>query len=341
MMNTKEPVLAITMGEPAGIGGEILLKAWQALQKDGPAFVAIDDPARLRGIASRLNINVPVREVADPTEAARAFADALPVLALGAAVAAVAGEPSAATAPSVIASIERAVALALAGSVGGVVTNPIQKSVLYDAGFSFPGHTEFIGALTGVAFDPVMMLTARGLRVVPVTIHVSLLTAIRLLTSDLIVDRARRTAAALAQDFGVARPRLAILGLNPHAGENGSMGTEDRDIVAPAIARLRAEGIEAFGPLPPDTAFSEHARTSYDAAICMYHDQGLIPVKTLDMNGGVNVTLGLPIVRTSPDHGTALDIAGKGVANPGSLIAAIRLAADVARRRTHASEENI
>ena len=338
-MNTKEPVLAITMGEPAGIGGEILLKAWQALQKGGPAFVAIDDPARLRGIASRLSIEVPVRQVADPAEAARAFADALPVLALGTAVAAVAGEPSAATAPSVIASIERAVSLALAGSVSGVVTNPIQKSVLYEAGFSFPGHTEFIGSLTGADFEPVMMLTARDLRVAPVTIHVSLRTAIRLLTSDLIVDRARRTAAALMQDFGIPQPRLAILGLNPHAGEKGSMGTEDQQIIAPAIARLRAEGINAFGPLPPDAAFSDHARKAYDAAICMYHDQALIPVKTLDMNGGVNITLGLPIVRTSPDHGTALDIAGRGVANPDSIVAAIVLAAEVARKRAAAKEK--
>lgn len=305
--------LALTMGDPAGIGGEITLKAWRALRHTGPVFVAIDDPARLRAIDAA----VPLRPVATAAEAAGAFAVALPVL------------PEAGGA---VASIERAAALALAGEVGGVVTNPINKSVLYAAGFAYPGHTEFLAALTGGAM-PVMMLACPALRVVPVTIHLSLRDALAALTTVLIVDTARITHAALRRDFGIDAPRLALAGVNPHAGEGGALGAEDAAIVAPAVAALRAEGIDATGPWPPDTMFTADARARYDVALGMYHDQVLIPLKTLDMHNGVNVTLGLPIVRTSPDHGTAYDIAGRGIADPSSLIAAIRMAAELAAAR--------
>ena len=308
--------LALTMGDPAGIGGEITLKAWRALRHTGPAFVAIDDPARLHAIDAA----VPLRPVATAADAAAAFAAALPVL------------PEAGGA---VASIERAAALALSGEVGGVVTNPINKSVLYAAGFAYPGHTEFLSALTGGAM-PVMMLACPALRVVPVTIHLSLRDALAALTTALIVDTARITHAALRCDFGIDAPRLALAGVNPHAGEGGALGGEDAAIVAPAVAALRAEGIDATGPWPPDTMFTADARARYDVALGMYHDQVLIPLKTLDMHNGVNVTLGLPIVRTSPDHGTAYDIAGRGIADPSSLIAAIRMAATLAATRARA-----
>ena len=217
------------------------------------------------------------------------------------------------------------------GEGGAVVTNPISKAVLYAAGFPHPGHTEFLGELTGGT--PVMMLACPQLRVVPVTIHVSLRRALEGVTTEAILATARATAAALRRDFGIASPRLAVAGLNPHAGEQGAMGDEEIRVIAPAIAALQAEGILATGPYPPDTMFTDAARPGYDAAICMYHDQALIPLKTLDMAGGVNVTLGLPIIRTSPDHGTAFGIAGQGVADPGSLVAALRMAAELAERR--------
>ncbi|MBX6374865.1 MAG: 4-hydroxythreonine-4-phosphate dehydrogenase PdxA, partial [Acetobacteraceae bacterium] len=245
------------------------------------------------------------------------------------------GHPNPANAPAVIAAIDEAVAFAKAGRVAGVVTNPIQKATLYAAGFPHPGHTEYLGELAGIPGQPpVMMLACPELRVVPVTVHEPLAHAIARLTPALIVEHAVITAEALRRDFGIAAPRLAIAGLNPHAGEDGTLGTEDRDIVAPAVAELRARGIEARGPMPPDTMFTPLARPTYDAAICLYHDQALIPIKTLDMAGGVNVTLGLSIVRTSPDHGTALDIAGQGRADPSSLIAALRMAAAIARHRS-------
>jgi 4-hydroxythreonine-4-phosphate dehydrogenase len=214
-----------------------------------------------------------------------------------------------------------------------MVTNPINKAALYDAGFAYPGHTEFLAELTGAQGRQIMMLASPDLRVVPVTVHASLSRSIAMLTTDAIVAAAQTTAAALQRDFGIARPRLAIAGLNPHAGEQGALGDEETTIIGPAIAALRAAGIDVSGPWSPDTMFTATARSRYDAAICMYHDQALIPLKTLDMDRGVNVTLGLPIVRTSPDHGTAYDIAGKGVANPASLIAAIELAALLATRR--------
>jgi len=322
-------MLALTMGEPAGIGAEISAKAWHALRTTGPAFLLIDDAARITG--------APVERVTTPDEARAAFAMALPVLHRPLPSPAMAGKPSQGTAPAVLAAIREAVELALSGAVDGVVTNPIQKSVLTAAGFPHPGHTEFLGELAGTGVPPVMMLACPQLRVVPVTVHEPLGRAIARLTPELIVEHARIAHAALIRDFGIAAPRLAVAGLNPHAGEAGTLGHEDQAIVAPAVAHLRELGIDATGPWPPDTMFTAHARPTYDAAICLYHDQALIPIKTLDMAGGVNVTLGLSIIRTSPDHGTALDIAGKGVASAESLIAALRLAAQLAEhRRTNA-----
>ena len=321
-------MLALTMGEPAGIGAEIAVKAWRALHATGPAFLLIDDAARITG--------APVARVANADEARAAFATSLPVLHRPLPVATIPGQPSVATAAAVIAAIEEAVRLANSGAVDGLVTNPIQKSVLTAAGFAHPGHTEFLGELAGTGVPPVMMLACPQLRVVPVTVHEPLRQAIARLTPELIFEHARITHAALIRDFGIVAPRLAVAGLNPHAGEAGTLGHEDQAIVAPAVATLRALGIDATGPWPPDTMFTAHARPTYDAAICLYHDQALIPIKTLDMAGGVNVTLGLSIIRTSPDHGTALDIAGRGLASAESLIAAIRLAAQLAEhRRTH------
>jgi len=313
------------MGDPAGIGGELTMRAWQMLRQGGPSFVALDDPQRLT--------DVPVARVATSDEAAAVFADALPVLPIALLEPPQPGRPSKANARAVLASIERAAALCLSGEVGGMVTNPINKAALYDAGFSYPGHTEFLAALTGAHGRQIMMLASPELRVVPVTVHASLRNSIAMLTIKAIIAAAQTTATALRRDFGIAHPRLAVAGLNPHAGEQGALGDEETTIIAPAIAALRADGIDVSGPWPPDTMFTAAARTRYDAAICMYHDQALIPLKTLDMDHGVNVTLGLPIVRTSPDHGTAYDIAGKGIANPASLIAAIRLAAELAHAR--------
>jgi 4-hydroxythreonine-4-phosphate dehydrogenase len=325
------PPIALTMGDPAGIGGELTLRAWLA-RSTAPFFV-LDDPDRLKALAVRLSLAVPIQEIASASEANAIFADALPVLPIHLAAPAPPGRPDPANAPAVIASIERATALALEGKAGAVVTNPINKAALYAAGFAHPGHTEFLAELTGVPGQEVMMLAAPALRVVPVSVHVSLRNAIALLDTARIVAAARTTAAALRRDFGIARPRLAVAGLNPHAGEQGALGREDAEIVAPAVAALRAEGIDASGPYPPDTMFTEAARATYDAAICMYHDQALIPLKTLDMHHGVNVTLGLPIVRTSPDHGTAYDIAGSGRADATSLIAALEMAGAIVAQR--------
>ncbi len=311
--------LALTIGDPAGIGPEITRAAWDALRATGPAFVLVGD-AQL-GTA-----------VASTAEAAECFPHALPVLPVALATPPHPGRPDPRNAPAVIESIERAVRLALAGEAGGVVTNPISKATLYGAGFAYPGHTEFLGALTGCA-RPVMMLANAYLRVVPVTVHVGLRRALEDLSADAIVTAARITATALREQFGVPSPRLAVAGLNPHAGEGGAMGDEEARLIVPAIRTLQAEDIAASGPWPPDTMFTPAARAGYDAAICMYHDQALIPLKTLDMASGVNVTLGLPIVRTSPDHGTAFDIAGAGRADAASLIAAIRLAGELAARR--------
>ncbi|HEX3536166.1 MAG TPA: 4-hydroxythreonine-4-phosphate dehydrogenase PdxA [Stellaceae bacterium] len=325
--------LALTMGEPAGIGGEITLQAWLRRGDKVPVFYAIDDPERLMVLAGRLGWVVPVQAIAAADEAVAVFPRALPVLPVGGRVQATPGQPDLADATLVLRAIDTAVADARAGRAAAVVTNPINKEALYRAGFRHPGHTEYLAELAGVREGAVMMLACPELRVVPVTIHLALKEAIAALTTDAIVHAGQVTDAALKRDFGVAAPRLAVAGLNPHAGEGGSLGSEDLDIVAPAIAALRQAGIDARGPLAADTMFHAAARRGYDAALCMYHDQALIPIKTIDFDGGVNVTLGLPLIRTSPDHGTGFDIAGTGKARPDSLIAALRLAAEMAARR--------
>jgi len=329
--------LALTLGDPAGVGPEICVKAWQALRGTDAAFVAIGDFQALAA-ASAAGAAV-LRRITSPHEAARVFADALPVLDLPLRAPVVAGQPSAAAAPAVIQWIETAVGLALRGDVAGVVTAPIAKAPLYAAGFKFPGHTEFLGELTAAArYDgargPIMMLTARDLRVTLVTVHVPLAQAPGRLSIEAIVNAGLVTAQALRRDFGIAAPRIAVAGLNPHAGESGSLGREEIELVEPAVRALRDLGVDAKGPYPADSLFPEEMRARYDAAVCLYHDQALIPVKMLDFWGGVNVTLGLPIVRTSPDHGVAFDIAGRGVARADSLVAAIRLADAIARARS-------
>lgn len=324
--------LAVTMGEPAGIGGEITLKAWLGHRSRLPRFFVIDDPARLEALARRLDLAVPIRVIDGPAEVGSAFAKGLPILPRPLAGASVPGRPDPRNVAAVRASIEDAVALAKSGRAGGVVTNPIHKESLYGAGFPFPGHTEFLAALAGTGRPVAMMLACPLLRVVPVTIHASLRQAIAGLDVAAIVTAATLADEGLRRYFGIAKARLAVAGLNPHAGEGGTLGAEEVEIVAPAVAALRAKGIGAFGPLSPDAMFSARARSGYDAAICMYHDQALIPIKTLDMDGAVNVTLGLPFVRTSPDHGTALDIAGTGRASEASLVAALVMAAEMARR---------
>lgn len=321
------------MGEPAGIGGDIVLAAWVRRERRGlPPFFVVDDADRLAALASRLGFDAPVRPIAAPEAAADVFPFALPVLHRPLPVAVAPGKPSPACAGAVIGAIEAAVVLVQAGRAAAVVTNPIHKKTLYEGGFGFPGHTEHLAALAG-GVRVAMMLAGPDLKVVPVTIHVALRDAIASLTKEEIVACGRLAALSLTRDFGIPHPRLAVAGLNPHAGEGGTMGSEDIEIVAPAVAALRADDIDAFGPLPPDTMFHERARAGYDAAICMYHDQALIPLKALDFDGGVNVTLGLPFVRTSPDHGTAFDIAGSGRARPDSLEAALRMAAEIAARR--------
>jgi 4-hydroxythreonine-4-phosphate dehydrogenase len=331
--------LALTMGDPAGIGGELTLRAWLARRGGESCFVALDDPDRLRRLAGDMRLEVPIATVNAIDAVPSTFRDALPVLPIPLAVRAHPGRPDPKNATAVMASIERATALAVQGLAGAVVTNPINKAALYDAGFGYPGHTEFLAALTGAVGKQIMMLASPVLRVVPVTVHASLRHSIEMITTGRIVAAARTTEAALRQEFGIERPRLAIAGLNPHAGEQGALGDEETTIIGPAIDELRGDGMEVSGPWPPDTMFTEVARARYDVAICMYHDQALIPLKTLDMTHGVNVTLGLPIVRTSPDHGTAYDIAGKGIADPSSLLAALDLAAQLAERRRNSNSD--
>jgi 4-hydroxythreonine-4-phosphate dehydrogenase len=340
--------LAVTSGDPAGVGFDVILMAWgRRRELRLPAFYVIADPACLAARAKLLNLPVPIKAIS-PAEALSTFQTALPVVDIGLTTTSEPGHPRADNATAIISSIERCVADIRSGVARAVVTNPIAKHVLYDAGFAHPGHTEFLGELAlqwgpppalGVGeanYRPIMMLAGPELRTVPVTVHVALSEAVRRLTTELILETARIVADDLTQKFRIAEPRLAIAGLNPHAGEMGAMGREDIDIVAPAVDALRADGINAFGPLPADTLFHAEARATYDAAICMYHDQALIPVKTLAFDETVNVTLGLPFVRTSPDHGTAFGIAGTGRARPNSFCAALRLA-DAMTRQSHAA----
>jgi 4-hydroxythreonine-4-phosphate dehydrogenase len=325
--------LALTMGEPAGIGGEIALKAWLGRGEGVPPFYAVDDPGRLARLAAGLGWPVPVRPIGEPAEASEIFATALPVAPIGAALRGRPGQPDPADAAAVVGAIDAAVADVRAGRAAALVTNPIHKDTLYRAGFRHPGHTEYLAELAGCGATAIMMLVCPELRVVPVTIHLALRRVAETLTRDMIVHAGRVAAAALRRDFAIAAPVLAVAGLNPHAGEAGGLGREEIEIIEPALAELRRAGIDARGPFAADTVFHAEARRAYDAALCMYHDQALIPIKTIDFDGGVNVTLGLPFVRTSPDHGTAFAIAGTGRARPHSLIAALRLAARMAANR--------
>src|SRR6202041_2233900 len=322
--------LALTSGEPAGIGPDVTLKAW--LRRDElklPTFYWLGDAASLDRRSKALGLNVTLAE-GGPEDANDAFARALPVVSTGHAATALPGRPDDSSAGAALASIRQAVKDVMDGRASAVVTNPIAKNVLYRAGFRHPGHTEYLAELAATNTStpqPVMMLWSPALAVVPTTIHVSLREAVAQLSTDLIVTTARIVVAGLKSHFGIARPRLAVSGLNPHAGEDGSLGTEDRTIVAPAVDLLRGEGLNIRGPLPADTMFHDAARQTYDCAICMYHDQALIPIKTLAFEDAVNVTLGLPFIRTSPDHGTAFDIAAPGKQTRASLIAALHRAA--------------
>lgn len=322
--------LALTQGDPSGIGPEVTLKAWAArAERKLPPFFVIADPAHLSRVAKAIGLDVPIAPTT-PEAAREIFSRALPVVPLDLAVRGPFSAPDARDAQATILSIERAVDYVVQGRARALVTNPIAKSVLYAAGFAHQGHTEFLAALAkrhdGRDLRPVMMLWCEELAVVPATIHVALRDVFRLLTRGLLVETGLIVAHDLAKRFGRPAPRIAFAGLNPHAGEAGAMGREEIEIIAPAIESLRAKGIDASGPFPADTMFHASARTRYDAAICAYHDQALIPLKTLAFDRGVNVTLGLPFVRTSPDHGTAFDIAGRNAASATSLVAALRLA---------------
>jgi len=325
--------LAIAMGDPAGIGPEIVAKSWavRAL-RSLPQFALVGDPAAVTRVWSG-----PVEAIHDLREAAGVFDRALPVLAVGDAGPITPGVPEIGGARAALQALERSIDLVRSGAARALVTGPVSKAQLYGIGFNHPGQTEFVADRCGIApEEAVMMLAGPGLRVVPMTVHVPLAQVPSLLSVDLILAKARTTALGLTRDFGIASPRLAIAGLNPHAGEGGAIGREEIDILEPAIAQLRAEGIDATGPFPADTLFHARARTGYDAVLCCYHDQALVPIKTLHFDEGVNMTLGLPIVRTSPDHGTAFGIAGRDQAHPGAMIAAIALAGQAADRRARA-----
>jgi len=318
------------MGDSAGIGPEITAKAWKARELHSlPAFFAVGDPEAVAKVWDG-----PVVRIESPSDAVAAFGAALPVLAAGDAHEVVPGTPDVHSARCALQSLEIATGLAHSGAAGALVTAPVSKAQLYQIGFAYPGQTEFVAERCGVADEnAVMMLAGPTLRVVPITVHVALAEVPRLISQELIVAKARVTARGLLRNFGIERPRLAFAGLNPHAGEGGAIGREEIEILAPAIAQLRDEGIDALGPFSADTMFHARARAGFDAALCLYHDQALIPIKTLHFDDGVNTTLGLPIVRTSPDHGTAFGLAGKDQANPGAMIAAIRMAAAQAERR--------
>ncbi len=322
--------LALTLGEPAGVGPELALVLWAKRALFGvPTFVLLGDPALIAARAKLLNLEVPIAE-SNAAQAAGRFATALPVLPIGIAAKAKPGKPDATSAPAARAAIDRAVALVQGGQVAAIVTNPIAKSVMYGAGFAFPGHTEYLAHLSTKPGEPaphsVMLIWSEELKVVPVTVHVPLADVPRLLTTELIVETGRIVARELKSRFGIAAPRLAVAGLNPHAGEGGSLGHEEETVIQPAVERLRADGIAVSGPHSADTLFHAEARIRYDVVLGMYHDQVLVPIKTLAFERAVNVTLGLPFVRTSPDHGTAFELAGTGRADPSSLLAALKLA---------------
>ena len=345
-MTTAKPVtgkgdaapLAISMGEPAGVGGEIVLKCWLRRKAEHlTPFFVIDSPDRMRSLGSDLNMHVPVCEIKTAGEAKEYFEFGLPVIPIDVPARVEPGHPEPANAGAVIQSIDEAVAAARDGRAAGMVTCPIHKASLVRSGFTYPGHTEYLATLAS-GLEPVMMLVGSDLRVVPVTTHLSLRDAIRTLTSAAIIHAAKVCSGSLISCFGVDHPRLVVAALNPHSGEDNLFGNEEHTIIQPAIDVLRNEGIEVRGPAPADSLFHAAARGTYDAAICMYHDQALIPLKTIDFAGGVNVTLGLPFIRTSPDHGTAFDIAGEGTADESSMLAALRLATEMAHQRARTSD---
>jgi len=330
--------LAVSMGEPAGIGGEVILKSWQTRsQHNIPTFFVVGSIGILSRTARQLGLDIPLAAISSPDETATIFQDALPVIDIDSREDFIFGQPSTLTAPLVINAIDKATGFVLTGKAAGLVTAPIQKSVLYQSGFSCPGHTEYLAELCRAKNHPpevpVMMLVSDDLRVVPLTIHIALADVARAITPEALSECCRKTTAALIQDFAVKKPRIAVAALNPHAGEDGAMGMEEKLVIGPTLDKLRREGLDIIGPLPADTLFDARTRSTYDAAICMYHDQALIPIKTLDIDGGVNVTAGLPIVRTSPDHGTALNIAGQNIARPGSIIRALKLAGYISANR--------
>lgn len=324
--------LAVTLGDPAGIGPEILGKAWaERQQRNLPCFFAVGDPAAVQRVWDG-----PLQPIQSPDAAAKIFDAALPILPAGACPDMAPGQPSLMSARSALDTLALAVGLVQTGAASGLVTGPVAKAQLQAIGFNHPGQTEFIAERCGIApANVAMMLAGPGLRVVPITIHIPLAQIPRHLTTDLIISRGRITALGLQRHFGLSSPRLAVAGLNPHAGEQGQLGAEEDTIICPAIAALRAEGFNVIGPIAPDALFTPRARDTYDVALCMYHDQGLIPLKALCVDDGVNMTLGLPIIRTSPDHGTAFDIAGKNMAHPGAMIAAIRMASAAALAHRH------
>lgn len=323
------PPLAVALGDPAGIGPEIIAKAWERRESDNlPPFFAVGGREGIEAVWRG-----PVRVITDPSDASACFADALPLIQIIGGGDVSPGQPSLEGARNALDALELAVGLTRSGTASGLVTGPVSKAQLYAIGFAHPGQTEFVAERCGVAADLVaMMLAGPTLRTVPVTGHVALKDVPENLTTDLIVAKGRATIRGLRRQFGIERPRIAIAGLNPHAGEGGALGREEIDCVIPAIERLREEDAEVTGPHPADTMFHARARSAYDAAICLYHDQALVPLKALHFDEGVNMTLGLPIVRTSPDHGTAFAIAGKGCANPGAMIAALRMASFCAQQ---------
>ncbi|MCS0493621.1 4-hydroxythreonine-4-phosphate dehydrogenase PdxA [Ancylobacter sp. MQZ15Z-1] len=339
MPRSSTPALALSLGEPAGIGPDIALLAWESrAELRLPPFFITGDPACLRARAARLGVPALVRECA-PEDAAELFADVLPVVPAGPAATATPGVPDTSSGPAAKAAIDAAVQFVKSGRASAIVTNPISKAVLYDTGFRFPGHTEYLAHLAGDPPPrPVMMIWSPELAVIPATIHVPVADIARTLTRELLVETGRIAARDLEHRFGIARPRIAFCGLNPHAGEQGTIGREDEEITRPAVEELRREGIDARGPFPADTLFHPAARKGYDVVVGAYHDQVLAPVKMLAFDRAVNVTLGLPFVRTSPDHGTAFDIAGTGRANPASLVEALRLARRLADRDRELSE---
>lgn len=339
-LNKVQKPILLTLGDPAGIGPEITIKAWQTLRRQALDSFAIIAPISIMQFACENQKAAEPILIKDVAEAINAFEHGLPVIDMGKAPRCLSGKPDTAFAPFITGSIEHAVKLCLEGKADAVVTNPIAKDILYAAGFSHPGHTEFLGELTkNVVLDapkgPIMMLSGGGLRVALATVHLPLIEAARQLSEDRIITTALVMNHALKQDFGIKSPRISLTGLNPHAGESGALGHEEIKLINPAAHKLRDMGLNVSDAQPADTLFHAEARQGYDAVLAMYHDQGLIPVKTLDFHGGVNITLGLPIVRTSPDHGTAFNIAGQDIARPDSLIAAIKSAREIANYRVH------